>query len=420
MRIRKRPTIRRRLVKVLCAGIIVLFVVATLYLERSLRRNPPSWRGDDIQPTERPSRRRQHSVVSAHQQQMITVFLRQPGNEVLTNQELQSIARFVNELTQIHCKPNEDTRNALWTYLLTNVTREERINWLNPVMGTARSITLESAVPCHDDYWIPFGQFTTLPMHLHKVSRGTAVAKCNVPVIYTPNDCENTTKRCRSDGTLLCPSLMGLQHQGQPGDDCLVYTFGIATQWEFEDYAGKHCEVHAHDPTIKFKEAHEEHISAGVTFHYQGLGTKNGTAKDQTTESLYGELGGPIMTLGELRKHHGHEQRTISVLKVDCEGCEWESFNYLAVHEPDILNRVCTIVFEIHVSTTLQMSTPQQLKWMASFWNHFLEDRGFRFWYLHPNSGARRDRNVHPLLLDLGLDPGFCCFEMGLHRPGCT
>jgi hypothetical protein len=66
------------------------------------------------------------------------------------------------------------------------------------------------------------------------------------------------------------------------------------------------------------------------------------------------------------------------------------------------------------------MKTNDQLKLFASFWTNYVEKFGFRFWFLHTNTGGPQDHAVHPALLELGIDPNACCYEIALSRSvGC-
>ena len=62
------------------------------------------------------------------------------------------------------------------------------------------------------------------------------------------------------------------------------------------------------------------------------------------------------------------------------------------------------------------MNATADLQRMADFWRLYVLEAGFRFFYMHANPGAEADRQVHPTLRALGLDPSTCCYEIGLHR----
>ena len=353
---------------------------------------------------------------------------RKQSNELrqfLEPAQIVSLAKFTMLLRESHCQHSPKAFDSLNQYIHTQFSLDERLKWLNPIKGVLRSLNSESTIPCEEStkYWIDSGDWQAIPMWSHCCNKAAAITKCPSPVSQTPSQCTVSDSLgasrppCESDGTLLC--LEYLRHEKD--SDCLVYTFGIADAWDFEDWAGSlGCEVHAHDPTTKYKERHEAHNSPNVRFHYAGLAAKEGTASNFKSTG-YGALGGEMLSLKGLWEKNGHaeQKRRITLLKIDCEGCEWESFHQLATNEPEMLEQVCTIILEVHVAETLQMKTASQLRLMASFWENYVEKFGFRFWYLHENTGAKFDQRVNPFLLDLGLDPTVCCYEMALRRPDC-
>jgi hypothetical protein len=343
----------------------------------------------------------------------------------LTDSEWAAINAFSKTLRESHCRRDDNSFSSLNTYVHSKFTLDERLKWMNPTPGVIRSINQESTVPCETaQYWVDGGFWQSVPMWSHCCNQGAAIAKCPTPIQETPSTCSKPealsgNSKCHTDGTLICYEYVH-RDPHLNNSDCLVYTFGIANQWDFEDWIGSMgCEVHAHDPTTRYKEIHEGHQAKNVHFHYQGLGIPGDTA---THFRGYGDMGGSMMTLGELWRDHGHggeKNRPISILKIDCEGCEFEAFHQLAVNEPEVISQVCTIIMEVHFSESLQMESAHNLKRMASFWQKYIEEFGFRFWYLHENPGATFDQRVNPLLLDIGMDPTICCYEIALRRPDC-
>ena len=302
--------------------------------------------------------------------------------------------------------------------------------------------TKNAPVPCNQSAWVE-GVWQSFPMPYHCCNKGAALVKCPAGtgnVIETPHSssCSRAKAlagKCEDDSTLLClPFLKGtLQKETVGGSStngvqnpieqeqppCLIYTFGIAGAWEFEDWAGGDalaCEVHAFDPTDKYRKQHQEHQAKNVHFHFWGLRGSKEAKKDFHT---YGSLGGEMKTIGEIWTTLGHRGRQINAVKMDCEGCEWDSLVNFAENEAEALQNVCSIILEIHLSDTLQMKSFQQLKLMAKFWDLYIEKFGFRLWYLHSNPGGRWDQGVNPLLVELGFEESTCCYEIALHKPGC-
>ena len=75
------------------------------------------------------------------------------------------------------------------------------------------------------------------------------------------------------------------------------------------------CEIHTFDPTLKTAFVGD----AYAHFHPWGLGIDGVKVTLDNTTSWTGK------SLETMMKELGHVGRTIDILKVDCEHCEWES-----------------------------------------------------------------------------------------------
>lgn len=152
--------------------------------------------------------------------------------------------------------------------------------------------------------------------------------------------------------------------QARAAAPCLVYSFGIAMQWAFDHtMADAGCEVHSFDPTEATRAQHEAHVHRGVRFHPWGLSRHQprGCADEARRFSggTYGNLSGPLLSLDRIVRRLGHTGRRITVLKVDCEGCEWDAFHHVATQAPSLIDNIDAIYIELHLA--LQMSTETDL-----------------------------------------------------------
>lgn len=105
-------------------------------------------------------------------------------------------------------------------------------------------------------------------------------------------------------------------------DECLVYSVGSHNDFSFEEAVirdiGQHCEIHTFD-LIDYAEGaidvgdrfYEGVNKPAVNFHQVGIGSDK-PPKFKSLQTIVSEL--------------GHEGRTIDIFKIDCEGCEWETF----------------------------------------------------------------------------------------------
>ena len=355
------------------------------------------------------------------------------ADAVLDDRDLRHMRDFVSVLSGFERCSSAEATASLRHLLATRFNSEQRRMWRNPRKGVWRS--LEANAPCDDTqrWWVsPHDTNVTWqahPMYRHCCNKGVGIVRC--PGGRILHDAVHSAHcgrskavagLCESDVPLLCESFLRLRdprrssvsHRARP----VVYSFGIAKEWAFEDWAGGGgFDVFAFDPTDASHSAHTKHHAKGVTFHYMGLGARGGRAGALRTGG-YGGLGGEVLALDDLARRIGHDisARPIRLLKIDCEGCEWEAFVDVAERAPHVLEHVCTLVLEIHVTRSLQMNSTADLKRFATFWRLYVVEAGFRFWFLHTNPGAAFDREVPNELRELGLDPSVCCYEIGLRR----
>ena len=137
----------------------------------------------------------------------------------------------------------------------------------------------------------------------------------------------------------------------------------------------------------------------------------------------YGNLTGPLLPLDRIVKRLGHVGRRIDVLKVDCEGCEWDAFHHLGTTKAGlaVLENVDTIYLELHLS--LQLSTADDLLKFATMYHVLFERLGFQMWWVHPNGARAPGVYMHEQLRRLKYPasvwergPAPHAWEIGLRR----
>ncbi len=124
--------------------------------------------------------------------------------------------------------------------------------------------------------------------------------------------------RAFGDGPKFICGVDFIAHQvAHNGKKCLVYSVGSANQIHFEKSVHTFlsgCETHTFDPTLNSAFVGEEY----ATFHPWGLG-EDGVLAQAGKKSWEGKSFETII------RELGHENRTIDVLKIDCEGCEYDA-----------------------------------------------------------------------------------------------
>ena len=173
-------------------------------------------------------------------------------------------------------------------------------------------------------------------------------------------------------------------HNDILNDKCLIYSFGIGDNYEFEESLGSvGCVVHAYDPTVNLPSS----PTKNVYFKNLGLGHYKGTANIRS-EPL------PITTLKDAIFNNGDLGKEITYLKVDIESSEIKAI-------PDwirsgVLENVRQIGMELHTGKIYfdrkgQSSAAKKLLKIVSQ----LYDLGFRHISYSPNTcvGKSQDPN---------------------------
>jgi len=122
-------------------------------------------------------------------------------------------------------------------------------------------------------------------------------------------------------------------------NNCLLYSVGSSNDWSFETAVYEHlgCEIHTFDHTMSVIIGQPNFVN----FHKIGLGEFPGDSEPPRN--------GSVTSLTNLIDMLGHSNRTIDILKIDCEGCEFGALTDLFLS--DIKVNVRQLLIEIHAHT---------------------------------------------------------------------
>lgn len=354
----------------------------------------------------------------------ITPFEGQDGLEYLGLSTIDSLYHFQRFLSDRDCL-NDQASISLRKYLSNHFSESMAHFWQGPYWGVWRDVN-SALVPCDTSTWVE-GRWHVQPMWGHSFKE-TSLARCPGEIVETRySTCSPAAGlqfQCGVNWSLRCAEFWKVRAPITPSSpaQCLVYSFGIANEWDFEDNSARemNCEVHAFDPAADMLDVHLAHRQPNVYFHHLGL-SGNGTVESTAllSNQVYGEYSGRMMALDDIMSLLGHSNRKIDVLKIDCEGCEWAALHDIATRSPHLLDNVCNIYIEVHISTTLGMNSIEQIHLMGKFYDEYIKKHGFRLWYRHTSAGHPHDRTLHPLLREMGFSPYVCCYEIGLYQPKC-
>ena len=109
------------------------------------------------------------------------------------------------------------------------------------------------------------------------------------------------------------------------------------------------------------------HAGGGGLRRREGMGAAEAR---RFSGGTYGNLTGPLYSLERIIRKLGHGGRTIDMLKIDCEGCEWDALHHLATRaSPSVLARVDAIYLELHLGSQMQ-TDDDYAKWATMCTHH--------------------------------------------------
>lgn len=180
-----------------------------------------------------------------------------------------------------------------------------------------------------------------------------------------------------------------------------MYSFGVADDWTFDKLMGGFgCEVHSFDPTVELPE--EAPLAPNVTSHQRGLKGRTTTREIAAeAESHYGHQAGPLYTLQEIRQLLNHKGE-LCVLKMDCEGCEWDFFAAFR-EQPTVLPDQLAIDFHFRKSYGINTATDFRI------YQQLLAEADYERFFWQDNAGYPWTRNVSEIAVKAGFPPGSWC-----------
>lgn len=164
----------------------------------------------------------------------------------------------------------------------------------------------------------------------------TALARESLTVRYRNCELEDRIGKDFGDGgKFVC----GIQTFGP---ECLVYSVGSNLDDSFERDVRNSttCEIHTFDPTINMSLLTPAAHAFNYTAHSVGLAA---------TESRFAY--GVVRPLSAILHSLGHTNRFLSILKVDCEGCEYEAFKSVFQDCAEGKLRIGQLQIELHNSS---------------------------------------------------------------------
>jgi len=158
------------------------------------------------------------------------------------------------------------------------------------------------------------------------------LAELGKEMLLTRNESKCKTKVMGSGwgGHTLCDS-------GHPDIPCVFYSYGTSRDFSFDTAMADEwgCKGVALDPSV----SHASKLHPNVTFHVIAARTADRNADKKWHH---------VTTVPGLKRFLRHKH--ITVLKMDCEGCEYALAEDILLEDPDFFHAVDQFAIELHVS----------------------------------------------------------------------
>ena len=124
---------------------------------------------------------------------------------------------------------------------------------------------------------------------------------------------------------------------------CLIYSFGLADDWDFEEAMAKlGCTVRAFDPNVE-----ESVVHPNIHFKKIGLSHENGTLKNTAADGTVRRM--PVLSLLDSIRLFGDEGKEITYLKIDVEGAEFAALPQML--QSGVFEQVRQMGIEMHTGS---------------------------------------------------------------------
>jgi len=162
----------------------------------------------------------------------------------------------------------------------------------------------------------------------------------------------------------------------EAGKGCLVYSVGSDGDFSFEeairDKISAQCEVHTFDPNpVSFYNGENASPPDFVSYHAYPVGHDMGSRLESRGQESLGK------SIPTIIRELGHEGRTIDLFKIDCEGCEFETYESLFGSDINIQQ----ILIELHWNHCDR----DMVRKVHKFFEH-LQKHGYVAFHKEPNN----------------------------------